>query len=69
MLSKSLKVYINGEHKFNVELVDSPMAQEVSWGLDPLDNSAIIIFEIADVYPGSKYKDTAITELILNGGY
>jgi hypothetical protein len=24
-------------------------------------------FEIADVYPGKKYKDTAITELVFDG--
>ena len=60
---KRLKVYCNGKPKCILELQNSR-----SWQLFEIDGGLgydvhTIRFEILDVYPGSKYQDTAISEI------
>jgi hypothetical protein len=60
---KRLKVYCNGKPKCILELQNSR-----SWQSFDIDGGLgydvhTIRFEILDVYPGSKYQDTAISEI------
>ena len=60
---KRLKVYCNGKPKCILELQNSRSLQyfDIDGGLGyDVDT---IRFEILDVYPGSKYQDTAISEI------
>lgn len=62
---KTLKMYFNDEYVCDLELEDTMKPQYIS--LSGLHLSAqnkeesTFRFEIADVYPGDKYEDTAIT--------
>lgn len=60
---KRLKVYCNGKPKCILELQNSRSLQlfEIDGGLGY--DVHTIRFEILDVYPGSKYQDTAISEI------
>ena len=59
---KRLKVYCKGKPKCIVELQNSRSMQHFNvYGL--FSEGATIRFEILDVYPGTKYQDTAITEI------
>jgi hypothetical protein len=75
---KKLKMYVDGKPFTLLELADSK--QEQSFSFDPLgvadrkDYDKLrtlprwtITFEILEVYPGSKYQDTAITEIYFDG--
>ncbi|MCF8415167.1 MAG: hypothetical protein K9G40_02900 [Crocinitomicaceae bacterium] len=75
---KKLKMYVNGKPFALLELANSK--QEQSFSFTPLgvadrkdyDKLRIlprwtITFEIMEVYPGSKYEDTAITEIYFDG--
>lgn len=57
---KRLKVYCNGKPKYILELQNSRSSQTFSVDIDA---RATIRFEILDVYPGTKFQDTAITEI------
>lgn len=62
---KSLKFYYNGQEQGTIELEDTMKPQYVSLsGLNLAaknNKESVFTFEIADVYPGDKYEDTAIT--------
>jgi hypothetical protein len=75
---KKLKMYVDGKPFALLELADSK--QEQSFSFEPLGLSDredydklltlprwTITFEIMEVYPGSKYEDTAITEIYFDG--
>lgn len=75
---KKLKMYVDGKPFALLELADSK--QEQSFSFTPLgvadrkDYDKLrtlprwtITFEIMEVYPGSKYEDTAITEIYFDG--
>lgn len=57
---KRLKVYCNGKPKYILELQNSRSFQYFNVSIS---KGATIRFEILDVYPGSKFQDTAITEI------
>ena len=57
---KRLKVYCNGKPKYILELQNSRSLQ--SFNVD-ISKGATIKFEILDVYPGTKYQDTVISEI------
>ena len=75
---KKLKMYVNGKPYAILNLEDSKKEQTfdietIGYG-DRKDLKALvkkpvihIKFEIADVYPGEKYDDTAITEIYFDG--
>ena len=64
---KRLKVYCNGKPKCILELQNSRSMQHFNvYGL--FSKRATIKFEILDVYPGTKYQDTAISEIDFNVG-
>lgn len=67
---KKIKVYINGKPNCIVELEDKmgiqsfqPIGYETGAG-----EETFIKFEILEVYPGTKYKDTCISEIFTIGG-
>lgn len=62
---KTLKFFFNGEYQGDIELEDTMKPQYISLsGLNlsaKNQESSTFRFEIADVYPGDKYEDVAIT--------
>jgi hypothetical protein len=61
---KKIKVYINGVEKYNGHLEDTMKEQTVTLGRYTIGVDDVIKIEILGVYPGSKYEDTAISELV-----
>lgn len=60
---KRLKVYCNGKPKYILELQNSRSMQ--TFDVD-IDAGTKIRFEILDVYPGTKFQDTVISEIDFN---
>jgi hypothetical protein len=62
---KVLKMYIDNKPKYIINFPDSPHFQNVSF--DPIhfnpDKDMLLKLEIAEVYRGEKYSDTAISEI------
>ncbi len=69
---KTFKVWQNDAPLFYLELLDTDWPQNITFDdehriyLNPGDQIAL---EIIDIYPGKKYKDTAITEIHLYGAH
>ncbi len=68
---KTLQLFINDQPSANLHLEDSRAEQTFSLP-EPLGRRAdgqdlILRFEIADVYPGTRYSDVAISELFFDG--
>ena len=59
---KTIKLSVEGKPSFVVELKDTPHYQQVM--LPKSFNGETIVLEIMDVYPGTKYKDTCINNII-----
>ena len=57
---KRLKVYCNGKPKYILELQNSRSMQTFDVSIS---KGATIKFEILDVYPGTKFQDTVISEI------
>lgn len=65
---KRLKVYYNGKAVCILDLQNSRSMQIFNVGtLGNEYNAWKLRFEILDVYPGTKYKDTVISEIIFDG--
>ncbi len=66
---KKLEMAIDGKPTMIVELADVKKIQTVEFPLILLKGGEkkVLRFTIKDVYPGSKYKDTAISELLFDG--
>lgn len=70
---KELKVYYNDVPVAILKLKDTRDEQLFKVGMigpkrgSKVKNDWIVRFEILDVYPGSKYEDTAITEILFDG--
>ncbi|MGE0589564.1 MAG: hypothetical protein AB7O48_13390 [Cyclobacteriaceae bacterium] len=65
---KALSVLVNGEPIAMLNLRDTMQGQKFGLRVAPQgDNPIQITFEIVDVYPGAKWKDTAITQIIFDG--
>jgi hypothetical protein len=66
---KKLKMYVNDIPFGVIELLDSFEFQTIDIPVIMLSKQELmkIKFEIMEVYPGTKYKDTAISELLFDG--
>jgi len=66
---KKLKVYLDQKPYGIVELLDRFEFQTVNIGELPLPQTGTMTlrFEILEVFPGTKYEDTAISELLFDG--
>ncbi|HRG22945.1 MAG TPA: hypothetical protein PLL23_01080 [Chitinophagaceae bacterium] len=66
---KKLKMVVNGKPYGMLELLDAFEFQVIDIGkiMLPPRNITTIRFEIVEVYPGSKFQDTAISELLFDG--
>lgn len=58
---KALRLHFSGGDQRDVTLADRMGAQSIA--IDPPGFALLVTVEILSVYPGSKYKDTAISEL------
>ncbi len=66
---KLFRLSHNGMPKFYLELEDAIYPQSFYGGRDFLISAGDVVdLEIVDVYPGRKWKDTAISDLALKGG-
>jgi hypothetical protein len=75
---RTLMIWLNDERVCSVELEDTPEPQMIElqdlWQIDPsfrgfsVNDGDTVRFEILDVYPGCKYDDTAISEILILGG-
>jgi hypothetical protein len=65
---KKLGVLYNGKKVFTIKLEDTMDHQTVQFPPLKIKPGVKLCFAIEDVYPGYKYEDTAITEIILEGG-
>ena len=61
---KKIRIYLNERGIFNGNLEDNMREQRISLGSHLVKIDDVIKIEIRGVYPGSKYEDTAISELI-----
>ncbi len=66
---KKLKMVVNGKTYGMLELLDAFEFQVIDIGkiMLPPRKITTIRFEIVEVYPGSKFQDTAISELLFDG--
>lgn len=66
---KKIKMYVDGHPYAFLELLDSFEFQTIEIGKIMLPQQSLMKFkfEIIEVYPGTKYKDTAISELLFDG--
>lgn len=66
---KKAALYINGEHRFNLELNDIEAAQIFvlgKWFLEGAEKFTIEL-KILEIYPGEKYNDLCISEINFDG--
>ncbi len=66
---KQLQMDINGKPRLLINLKDTIFNQNVGFRSFDIKPGDIIRFTIKEIYPGSKYKDTCITELIPMGAH
>lgn len=66
---KKMKMYVDGRARAIIESLDRYEIQTVEIGkiMFPPKKKTVIRFEILEVYPGEKYQDTAITDLVFDG--
>ncbi len=66
---KKIRMYVNGTPYRDLMLLDSFEIQTIDIGkiMFPPHKTTILKFEILEVYPGKKYKETAISELVFEG--
>lgn len=65
-----LEMRFNGKILYVVELIDSQQPQSVFWSEEiPVNNGDVLELEIISVYPGIRYDDTALTELVFWGAH
>jgi hypothetical protein len=65
---KTLRVSINGTLAYDLHLKDTMKGQMFPIEVKPMDDYPITLtLEILAVYPGDKYTDAAITEIIFDG--
>ncbi len=66
---KNLKMYVNGVPTCIFTLADVKHPQSATFPFIALKagEKVVLRFEIIDVYPGKKYDDTAISELLFGG--
>ena len=66
---KRAALYINGKHKFNLELEDTEAAQLFElgkWFLQGEDKFTVAL-KILEIYPGEKYNDLCVSEINFDG--
>ena len=64
---KKLKVIVNGQDYVVLNLADTDRFQTADFGEIKVKKGTSIRLEIVEVYPGSKYKDVALSELKFTG--
>ena len=65
-----LEMRLNGELRHVIELADTRLPQSVSWVDEiPVANGDVLELVLLSVYPGDRYEDTAVTELIFWGAH
>ena len=65
---KTFKVYFDNKYVGDLLLNDKPGQQQVNLSEFGIESYKTIKLEIKEVYPGKKWKDTAISELFFEGG-
>jgi hypothetical protein len=66
---KKFRVYLNDKPVVVLNILYSKDVQEVSFDSLYITTKDIVVFEILEIYPGSKYKQVAISELLPMGAH
>ena len=66
---KQLAVYHNDKWVYTFNLLDTPTPQQIDFDGVPLSAGDELRFRILSVYPGNRYKDTALSELLIYGAH
>lgn len=66
---RELEMSINGKHVVMLTLEDTYHIQDLRFSAPEVKSGDVVRFTIRAVYPGTKYNDTCLTELILLGGH
>lgn len=66
---KKMRMYVNGKPYRDIQLLDSYEIQTIDIGtiMFPPRKTTTLKFEILGIYPGKRYKETAISELVFEG--
>jgi len=66
---KKIRMYVNSAPYHDLMLLDSFEIQTIDIGkiMFPPHKTTILKFEILEIYPGKKFKETAISELVFEG--
>jgi len=67
---KKFRIYFDEDEVGTIELLDQPGLQAIDLSIFRFNSfdPEIIKFEILEVYPGKKWKDTVISEIFCQGG-
>ncbi|MEO0559627.1 MAG: hypothetical protein AAF170_15745 [Bacteroidota bacterium] len=65
---KTFRLWVDGEAHHTLELADVMRPQSFGFDLE-VRSGSLVELEIREVYPGSRYADTAISELVLHGAH
>lgn len=66
---KRLRIDHNGQPLYEVLLHDAPGVQSVSFDSFDIRAGSRVTLVILEVYPGSRYRDVAITEIVPEGAH
>lgn len=67
--AKRLRLRHNGNPLFTIELQDAMGAQSINFPSFPLNAGDKVSLEVLEVYPGERYPDMAISELVPMGAH
>lgn len=65
---KTFRLWVDGEAHHTLDLADVMRPQSFDFDLE-VRSGSLVELEILDVHPGSRYADTAISEIVLRGAH
>jgi len=66
---KEFELSLNGKSKGVIRLADTSESQSVSFAPLSLGNGDVVRLTVRSVYPGSKYQDTCVSEILPLGAH
>lgn len=66
---KTLEMAINGRPVRRIRLLDRPGVQAATFADTPVKPGDVVRLTILDTYPGAKFPDTCLSEVVLDGAH
>lgn len=66
---KTLRMDLNGQPVARIRLLDRNGVQAVSFPDVPVKPGDVLRLTVLDTYPGKKYRDTCLSEIVLDGAH